>query len=255
MKQTPFINSDYWDTRATTFSDHAEHTGYAEKFLGLMPIESGWSVLDMACGGGTLAIPLAQKVRSITAVDFSRNMLEILGKRCLEKGINNIRRIVGRWEEDWDTLGIGMHDVAIASRSLPCDTAMESIIKLDAIARKRVYLSVAIGDGPRDRRLYRALGRTFPTEPDYIYYLNLLYRMDIHANLALIHEYHPNQWDTFTDAVDAQRWMFRNLTDREEDRIKDYLLENLVCEGERWRLPYDRSCQWAVMWWEKQPRN
>jgi SAM-dependent methyltransferase len=251
----PSDASTFWDKRAATFAAYAPSTGYAESFLNLMPIEPHWSVLDMACGGGTLAVPLARKVQSITAVDFSKSMLEILGKRCRKEGLDNIRKINGRWEDDWDILGIGMHDVVIASRSLPSDNARESIIKLDAVAAKRAYLSLAVGDGPHDRRLYQAAGRPFSPGPDYIYYYNLLYRMGIHANITLIQERHDNAWDTFTDALDAQRWMFSNLTDQEEEKIKDYLLENLICEGERWRLPYERSCRWAVIWWEKQPKG
>jgi SAM-dependent methyltransferase len=251
----PSEASDFWDKRAATFAAYAPSTGYAESFLNLMPIEPQWSILDMACGAGTLAVPLARKVQSITAVDFSGNMLEILEKRCQEEGIANVRRIHGRWEEDWDALGIGRHDVAIASRSLPFDIAEEAISKLDTVAGKSVYLSLAVGNGPHDPQLYQAVGRPFSPGPDYIYYYNLLYRMGINASLTFIRERHENAWDTFTDALDAQRWMFSNLTDVEEEKIKEYLLEHLLCEGDRWRLPYERSCSWAVIWWEKQPKG
>jgi len=251
----PSEPSEFWDKRAATFAAYAPSTGYAETFLNLMPIEPEWSVLDMACGGGTLAVPLARKVQSLTAVDFSRNMLAILGKRCREEGLHNVRRVHGRWQDDWDALQIGRHDVAIASRSLPFDIAEEAISKLDAVAGRRVYLSVAVGDGPHDRHLYQSVGRPFFPGPDYIYYYNLLYRMGIHANLTFLRERHDNAWGTFSDALDAQRWMFSNLTDVEEEKIKDYLLEHLLCEGDRWRLPYERSCRWAVMWWEKQPKG
>jgi SAM-dependent methyltransferase len=255
---TPMPPSDasaFWDKRAATFASYAPSTGYAESFLNLMPIEPHWSVLDMACGGGTLAVPLARKVKSITAVDFSGSMLEILGKHCQNEGINNVRRIQGRWEEDWNARGIGRHDVAIASRSLPSDNAKDAITKLDAVAEKRVYLSVAVGDGPHDRHLYKAAGRPFSPGPDYIYYYNLLYRMGILANITLIPERHDNTWNTFNEALNAQRWMFNNLTDLEEEKIKDYLLEHLLCDGNRWQLPYERSCRWAVLWWDKQPKD
>jgi cyclopropane fatty-acyl-phospholipid synthase-like methyltransferase len=66
-----------------------------------MEIQPDWTVFDMVCGGGTLAIPLAPKVTKITAVDFSRNMLSILERRCREKGITNIDIIPGRWEDNW----------------------------------------------------------------------------------------------------------------------------------------------------------
>ena len=122
---------EYWEGRARSFSNHAVQTPYAESFLKLMDLRPDWTVLDMACGGGTLTIPLATKVKRITAVDFSRNMLSIVEQRCGENGITNVDTILGRWEDDWDSLGIGEHDVAIASRSLQFEDASPYILKLD----------------------------------------------------------------------------------------------------------------------------
>ncbi len=255
LPSLPSPDQSFWDRRANSFAEYAPCTGYAERFLKLMNIDTDWSVLDMACGGGTLAIPLAGKVKEITAVDFSENMLRILEKRCRNSGITNIRTVHGRWEDDWDELGIGRHDVAIASRSLLVDDACASIAKLNAAAGKQVFISTAVGDGPFDRRLFEAVGRASARGPDYIYYYNLLHRMGIQANVAFVREEHVNGWETFNDALDAQRWMFGNLTESEEDRIKDYLLENLLNTGAMWRLPYQRTCRWAVMWWDKEARD
>jgi len=245
----------FWDRRASSFSEYAPCTGYAERFLKLMNVDPDWTVLDMACGGGTLAVPLSGKVKEITAVDFSENMLRILEKRCGENGITNVRTIHGRWEDDWGELGIGRHDVAIASRSLLADDAPTSIAKLNAVAGKQVFISTAVGDGPLDRRLFEAVGRVLTRGRDYIFYYNLLHSMGIHANVAFVREDHENSWETFNDALDAQRWMFSNLSESEEDRLKDYLLENLLYTGGLWRLPYERSCRWAVMWWDKEARD
>ena len=245
----------FWDKRASSFTEYATGTGYAESFLQLMKVNPDWTVLDMACAGGTLAVPLAGKVKNITAVDFSENMLRILEKRCRDNGITNVKTIHGRWEDDWDALGIGLHDVAIASRSLLSEDIQSSINKLNAVARKRVYISVGVGDGPFDRRLFEATGRVFNMGPDYIFYYDLLYQMGIHANVAFVPEDHENSWETFNEALNAQQWMFNNLTESEEEKIKDYLLEKLLFTGELWRLPYERPCRWAVMWWDKEARD
>ncbi len=69
---SPVGNADFWDGRASEFSEYATSTGYAERFIALMDIDPYWTVLDMACGGGTLAVPLSQRVKSVTAVDFCR---------------------------------------------------------------------------------------------------------------------------------------------------------------------------------------
>jgi len=255
LRSSPVRDQSFWDRRASSFSEHATGSGYAERFLKLMNVDPDWTVLDMACGGGTLSVPLSGKVKEITAVDFSENMLRILEKRCRENGITNVRTIHGRWEDDWDELGIGRHDVAIASRSLLADDLYASIAKLNSVAGKQLYISTRVGDGPFDRRLFEAVGRVFNMGPDYIYYYNLLHRMGIHANVAFVREDNVNAWETFNDALDAQRWMFGNLTESEEVKIKDYLLENLLYAGGLWRLPYERTCRWAVMWWDNEARG
>lgn len=254
-RTSPVHDTCFWDKRASSFTEYATGTGYAESFLGLMNADPAWTVLDMACAGGTLAIPLARRVTSVTAVDFSKNMLHILEKRCRDNGITNVKTIHGRWEDDWDALGIGVHDVTIASRSLLSEDVQASINKLNAVAGKQVYISVGVGDGPFDRRLFEATGRVFTRGADYIYFYNLLHQMGIHANVAFIPEDHENRWETFNDAVDAQRWMFDNLTGYEEEKLKCYLLENLLYTGGQWRLPYERTCRWAVMWWDKEAKE
>jgi len=89
----------YWNKRAPSFADHAGKTHYPDSFLRILNPEPSWTVLDMGCGGGTLALPLAERVAQVTA-------------------------------------GIGTHDVAIASRSLIVNDARDAIEKLIRAARK-----------------------------------------------------------------------------------------------------------------------
>jgi SAM-dependent methyltransferase len=247
----PVRDRDFWDGRASEFSQYAASTGYPDRFIGLMDVDPDWTVLDMACGGGTLAIPLAGKVKSITAVDFSANMLGIVEKRCHEQGITNVRTVQGRWEDDWPSLGIGPHDVAIASRSLIANDVRASIGKLHSLATKQVYISTPVGIGPFDRRLFEASGRTFPVEHDYIYFYNLLYEMGLMASLVFIPEHQRNEWSSQEEAFEGQRWMFHGMTGEEEEKVRLYLQENLVQVGNLWKLPYPRKCYWAFMWWKK----
>lgn len=238
------------DRRAVEFSGHAVSTGYVETFIKIMRPRRNWTVLDMGCGGGTVAVPLAKRVRWIAACDFSANMLDVLRKRCREKRISNVDVIHGSWEDDWPSIGIGTYDVAIASRSLIGGDVRGCIEKLLSAARKAVYISTIVGCGPFDRRLFEATGREFRTGPDYIYYYNLLSEMGLRVNLVFIPEDHRSDWETLEDAVDGQRWMFReNLTQEEEDRVRVFLERHLIKLGGRWRLPYTRQCAWAVLWW------
>ena len=250
-KSIPADKRDYWDKRAQEFSEHAASTGYPEAFIRLMKPHKEWTVLDMACGGGTIAIPLAEKVKSITAVDFSKQMLNTVEWRCRIGGISNVKTIEGRWEDDWENLGIGIHDIALASRSLIGNDTKSLVTKLNNIARQAVYLSTVVGTGPFDKQLFESTGREFKIGPDYIYYYNLLYEMGIMANISFILERHHNQWSSQEEALDGQRWMFREMTAEEESKVRSYLRQHLVQVEDGWQLPYPRQCYWAVMWWTK----
>jgi SAM-dependent methyltransferase len=254
-RSVPAYSREFWQCRADEFSEYAATTGYAEQFIALMKVHPDWSVLDMGCGGGTLSVPLAPMVRTITAVDFSTNMLDIVQRRCKAKGIENVRTINCSWEDDWDGAGIGVHDIAIASRSLMGDDFKALITKLSNAARRAVYISMMVGSGPFDKPLFESTGRTFDMGKDYIFYYDLLHEMGIWANVAFCREDHASIWGSHEEALDDQRWMFHCLTKDEEDRVRTYLQKNLKETNGRFALPYDRICYWAVMWWNKEMEN
>ena len=56
-------------------------------------------VLDIGAGPGTLAIPLAPRVKEVTAVEPGAGMVSILQERAAREGITNIRCIQKRWED------------------------------------------------------------------------------------------------------------------------------------------------------------
>lgn len=243
---------EYWNKRAASFSRHASGSDYVRQFIDIMKPDPTWSVLDVGCAAGTLAVPLSSLVGSITALDPSTAMLSLLDERCQKLGITNIRRINGRWEDDWDALDIGKHDVAIASRSLITDDLCTAILKLESHAGKRVYLSAMVDNGPRDRRIVEAVGREFGPRADYIIVYNLLRRMGRYANVAFTVNKEEKRFRDAADAVNSLRWMIQDMTPEEEVRLTKHLEATLVRNSEGWKLPYSRAVRWAVLWWEKE---
>ncbi len=250
-KHAPMRDPKYWDKRAVEFTRHVTASGYIGQFMEIMKPEARWSVLDVGCAAGTLAVPLSRVTSTVTAMDTSSAMLALLGERCRKEGIANVEAVRGGWEDDWDALGIGIHDVAVASRSLIVENLRECIMKLQGHARERVYLSTLVDDGPHDRRIVEAVGRTFNAGPDYILVYNLLRQMGIHANVAFTKNRDDKTFAGIEDALDSLRWMIHEMSPREEDRLRDYLAGCLVRENGRWRLPHPRVVRWAVIWWEK----
>jgi SAM-dependent methyltransferase len=244
--------SHYWDKRAESFVDHVGKTFYPENLIKIMEPQSGWTVLDMGCGGGTLALPLGAKVKEITAVDFSDKMLELLNTEIQKRDIGNIQTIKASWDDDWSEKGIGLYDVAVASRSLSVDDLAGAIAKLNNASTKRVYISTVVGDGPYDRGIYEAIGRDLVPAVDYIYMYNLLYQMGVHANISFIHEETRKTFDDIDATKNYLKWMLHDITPDEEQRLESYLIKHMAMIDGKKVFDYHKAFKWAVIWWSKE---
>jgi SAM-dependent methyltransferase len=244
----------YWDKRAASFVDHVGKTAYPDAFLRIMEPEHDWTVIDMGCGGGTLALPLASKVKEITAVDFSDRMLGMLSAEIQRRDIKNIKTIKASWGDDWPEKGIDLYDIAIASRSLSVDDVEGAITKLINAATKRVYISTVVGDGPYDRHIYETVGRDLIPAVDYIYIYNLLYQMGIRANICFIPELTEKTFEDVTEARNYFGWMLHEMTIKEEYRLDLFIRKNMVVKNGRMVFEYKKSFEWAVIWWNREQK-
>lgn len=241
----------FWNTRAASFAAHARQSGYCDDVLALLRPSPEWSVLDVGCGAGTLALPLAPKVKSITALDISDGMLTILGQRCAELGINNVRPVLSGWEDDWHAASVPVHDVVLASRSLfPLDLAA-AIDKVQAFARKRVMIVSLVGDGPYDRAIFQAVGRPLYRGPDFRFVTNYLAQQGIYANVSFVREVEDKTYANLDEAVLGMCWMLDGMTPQEELLLRNHLELRCVRRGDGVALPKPKVTHWAAIWWDR----
>ena len=241
-----------WDKKADSFASRNAGSSYTSLFLEHLPLAPDRTVLDMGSGPGTLAIPLAGRVRSVTAVDYSAGMLDVLTRQAKEKNIENIRTIQGSWEDDWQQLGIGSHDIAIASRSLAVDNLSLALQKLNDHAREYVFISDRIAPTPFDPAAFAAIGRDFQSGPDYIYTVNILYTMGIHPCIDILKLDRDYIYSDMEEAMQSYVWMFKELSTREKEALRTYLNSKIVhSEGKQITIRRDYPPQWALIWWKK----
>lgn len=246
-------DKNHWNKRAPSFAQHASKSTYPSEFIRLMAPCPEWSVLDVGCGAGTLAIPLAGLVRQVTAIDFSDAMIALLNAHCVEQGMLNVHTDIVGWEDDWEQAGIGEHDVVIASRSLVVDDLHMALTKLHHKARQRVYIASLVGDGPFDRRIFEAIGRDLDRGPDYIYVYNLLYQMGIHAEVGFVINGDGGKlYRDLDDAVENFQWMLDGITPEEIILLRKFFERHLTKTAGGWTLSYRHAVRWAIISWSKQ---
>lgn len=173
-----------WDSRARRMGGKPPGGHYADSFVARMQLAGSHSVLDVGCGPGTIALLLAPHMRSVVGLDYSPVMLEQLVHNARRLGLSNVTPLERAWEDDWS--GVPVCDIAVASRSGMVPDLAEALAKLNAHARRRVYMTQLVGGHFIDPELIIALGRRPRSLPDHLYTLGLLHAQGIHAELSYI---------------------------------------------------------------------
>ncbi len=173
-----------WDSRARDYGRNAGKSRYADDFLARLPLHGARTLLDVGCGPGTLALPLARRLDRVVALDYSAAMLDQLQARAAAEGIDNIRCLHRAWEDDWSDVPVC--DIAIASRSTTVDDLEAALDKLQAHARLHVALTVQVGGAFIDEHIIDALAIDVPRLPDHLLLLGMLHARGVHPRVDFI---------------------------------------------------------------------
>jgi len=219
-----------------------------------LDINKNSRVLDIGAGPGTLAIPLASRVREVTAIEPGEGMVQILNERMIQEGITNIRTIKKRWEDiDLATDLDGQYDVVIASLSLTMEDIRKALQKMDAASRDSVYLFWFV-DMPFWERMYADLwkplhGTDYHSGPKADCLFGVLYQTGIYPNVEML----PLDKEYRFTTQDEMTIFFRrrfNVMNPEQERLLDNYLKPLIrTEGSEIIISGDST--FAKIWWKK----
>jgi SAM-dependent methyltransferase len=110
-------SEDVWRRKSRSLDAHAKRKAAGPDPLRdfvLSRVQGESSVPDIGAGTGKWVLPLAPRVRQITALDSSPSMLAVLRENLGAEGVGNVRLIHGSWPE----IEVEPHDITICSHAV-----------------------------------------------------------------------------------------------------------------------------------------
>ena len=243
-------NSAYWDAIFRSRRESSSMDNYLDELLCRMKLSMDYSVLDVGCGIGEIALPLSRRVSRVTALDYSPVALEMLREKASRLGYVNIKTLHG----DFPTFSVGSdveeHDVVLASRSLPMGDLRKSLTLINQAAKRLCYLTWGTGRNELTEGICSILGGKYFPFPEYMIIMNLLYSIGIKANLDTFIVNERLQFVTAGEAVTracrGHKIEDKDTQQKAEEYIKSkFLLHNGV-------YSYQYTTKWALIWWQKE---
>ncbi len=243
-EKTPGQSCRETGSRKKTASGYVEknslrHAGRVQSMLEGLDLKPHYRILDIGAGAGTLAIPMAGKVRQVTAVDPSTTMCSVLTDYVTARGIINISCIQRAWEDPdiMDHLE-PPYDVVVASLSLGMPDIKDAIEKMETVACGDIVLYWHVGTPGWEkmpRALWPALFKTsYHGGPKSDLLFLVLYEMGISPRLDVLTCRFDMRFASVDAAVNHYAEKFC-VTDRTLFPVIEGALRNvLIPQGNEW---------------------
>ncbi|WP_439240600.1 class I SAM-dependent methyltransferase [Lonepinella sp. BR2474] len=246
-----------WDRKAAQMqaSQFDLHNRYVQDFLSRMNLDGVDSVLDVGCGGGAISLACAPHVKQVYALDFSQGMLNLLQQRCQQLNIHNVLPMLRSWEDDWTD--VPECDICVSSRSSMVGDLQAALDKLNAKAKKAVYMTMTVDKDFIDRDVLRFIQRDGVGFPNYIYAVNMLYQQGYQVKVDFLESgcgmvspaVEKRAVFSEQDFIRTVKWSISSdLTEVEIAKLKDYYHQNQVNLKVRPSMK-----KWAFLSWVKEP--
>ena len=191
-------------------SHHSERITNTVAGLGLTPETR---VLDIGAGPGNLAIPMAEKAGSVTTVEPSPGMNQVMTQAIADHKTDNIIQLRKTWEEvDPDKDLEPPYDLVLASMSLGMKDIRAAIQKMNQVCKGRVVIYWHAGI-PEWEKMPKALWpKLFNTDyhggPKSDVLFQVLYQMGIYPEIQVS----SNRFsEIFPDMEEAKSFYFKRF--------------------------------------------
>lgn len=238
---------DKYAKRCSEFSlQNKENTG---KEIAKIELNPEYTVLDIGSGPGRLAIPISKKVKAVTAIDPSKDILAYLQQNMGKEDVRNITCIQKQWEDIELGVDVEPHDVVIAADSLGMLDIQEAVAKIDAASKGCVYLLTSAGRGTDEAIWKETYNERYSAWPNYIYLYNILHDMGIYANVEIWNSEFEQRYNSLDDAVNEWKEIYSIPSEKES--ILRGLLSRMLVEDDG-TLCLKHKYKRAMIWWRKE---
>src|SRR5260370_13334992 len=181
-------SADFWDRRAHGYHRSTQETVASDPlFLKLQNVTSSQTtVIDVGAGTGRFTLALAPQAKHILAVEPSAAMLQYLHQDATEKGLTNLSFVPTTWQDAPSNLSA---DIVICSHVLYPIRDIESFLtKLFSATRGNCYIYMRANhiDAVTGHLWQHFHGDERCLPPGYIHALDVLFEMDIYANVEVV---------------------------------------------------------------------
>lgn len=214
----------------------------------LKEVDTNDTAIDIGAGTGRWTIPLAQKIKSVTAIEPTSGMAEMLKENLINACLTNVEILAQTWEDATPS----MHDIVVCAHGMYASEDLAAFVrKVERFSRKGCYLVMRLppADGILSELSLKIYGCKHDS-PDAVIAYNALYTIGIHANVLV--ENNVVHWvnETVEDAfMRAKRHLRLGASESAyDDLIYSTLQRRLTFSDGVYTWP--DGMRSALLWWK-----
>ena len=205
------------------------------------------TAIDIGAGTGRWTIPMAKKIKRVTAIEPTSGMAEMLKENLDNAHLMNVKIL----DQSWEDVNPSMHDIVVCAHGMYASIDLAAFVrKMEHCSRKRCYMAMRLppADGILSELSLKIYGSRHDS-PDAVIAFNALYTMGIHVNMLA--EKSIINWvnETLEEAfIRAKRHLRLETSETKYDDLIHSMLHSRLTFSEGLYIWPD-GMRSALLWW------